>query len=252
MRTRTPSGTSTPCRSPAARRSATIAASTVGRSLRRLRHHVRRRLVGRPAGRDRLLVPGHGCPLRRAHDEAPRRLRAVAFADPASGQGRVPLPARPGRRAGRRGPLPSYANGAVLLRWLRLALQRGGDPPRGRRRAGRALRRRLSRVRHGARARADRSLPAVGPVERHLVAGRREPGRALRRATTTRSRTGSSTTAGSNPARARRGEADAAPLRWGSVAAPVARDPAAPEAADVRLTPALRLQDARVRGARTP
>ena len=58
-----------------------------GRSVRRLRHRVRRRRVGRRARRARLRVPGRGCPLRRAHDEAPRRLRVVAFTDPASGQG---------------------------------------------------------------------------------------------------------------------------------------------------------------------
>ena len=45
---------------------------------------------------------------------------------PASGQGRVPRPPRPGRRPDRGGPRQAHAHGALLLRRLRLALQPGG------------------------------------------------------------------------------------------------------------------------------
>ena len=70
-----------------------------GLPLRQLRAHVRRRVVRRRARRDRRPLPGGGGPLRRAHHQAPRRLRPLALPCPAPGQGRVPRPTRPGGRS---------------------------------------------------------------------------------------------------------------------------------------------------------
>ena len=171
-----------------------------GLPLRQLRPHVRRRLVGRRPRRHRRPVPGGRRPLRRADHQAPRRLRTLALVGPAPGQGRVPGAPRPGRRPQRGGPRPAHAHGALLLRRLRLALQRCGADHGGRRRAGRPARAALRGLRDGARARAHRPLPAVGALERHLMADGPAARRSSSPTTTTRSRRASSTTAGRSPA----------------------------------------------------
>ncbi len=97
--------------------------------LRQLRPDLRRRVVRGQPRRRRRPLPRGGRPLRRAHDEAPRRLRPVALLDAAPGQGRLPRPPRPGGRPDRGGPGQADAHGAVLLRRLRLALQRRRPHP---------------------------------------------------------------------------------------------------------------------------
>ena len=171
-----------------------------GLPLRQLRAHLRRRVVGRRARCHRRPLPGGGGPLRRAHHQAPRRLRPLALPCPAPGEGRVPRPPRPGGRPQRGGAGPAHAHGALLLGRLRLALQRRRAVDRGRCGAGRTPRSPLRGVRHGALPRAHRALPAVRPLERHLR-GPRTPGSpSSSRTTTTPSRKASSTTAGGSPA----------------------------------------------------
>ena len=149
-------------------------------SLRQLRQDLRRRHGrGEPRRHSRTL-PGVRRPLRGAHHEAPRRLRPVAVRDPAPGQGRVPRPPRPRRRSDRGRARPADAHGPLLLGRLRLAVQPGGPLQAGGCPARRPARSALRRVRHCALARADRPLPALGPVERHLVAHRPEPAPTLR------------------------------------------------------------------------
>ena len=111
-----------------------------GLPLRQLRAHLRRRLVRRRPRRPGRRVPGGGGALRRPHHQAPRRLRPVALGRRAPGQGRVPGPPRPGGRSERGGAGAAHAHGALLLRRVRLALQRRGADHRRRRRAGRATR----------------------------------------------------------------------------------------------------------------
>ena len=156
--------------------------------------------VRRRARCDRRPLPGGGGPLRRAHHQAPRRLRALALPCPAPGQGRVPRPPRPGGRSERGGSGPAHAHGALLLGRLRLALQRRRAVDRRRCGAGRAPGSPLRGVRHGALPRAHRTLPAVRPLERHRLAQGPPAARALRATTTTPWRRASSTTAGGSPA----------------------------------------------------
>ena len=194
------------------------------------------------------LSPGRGCPLRRAHDEAPRRLRAWPS--------RVRHPVK-GASGGR--DLVGELGDAVRSRRMRMGLYYSGGydwPYNGavlRRAAdvvlGRALRPRLSRIRDGPRARAHRSLPAVSAVERHLLAARWEPRRALRALLQHGRGRGRQRSLARTEAAAPRRVPDHAPSRWRPDSAPVARDPAAPEAADLRLAPPLGLPDPRVRGA---
>ncbi len=170
-----------------------------GLPLRQLRPHLQRRVVRRRPRCRRRPLPGGGGPLRRAHHQAPRRLRPVALFDSAPGQRRVPRPPRPGGRPDRCGAGPAHAHGAVLLRRVRLAVQRRRVDDGRRCGAGGAARSPLRRVRDGALPRAHRPLYAVGVVERHLVAEGSPAPRALRATTTTPSRTASSTTAGKSP-----------------------------------------------------
>ena len=65
---------------------------------------------------------------------------------------------------------PWFARRPVLLGWLRLALQRRRAEQPGRRHACSPERPLIRAVRHGTRSRTHRSFPAVGAVERHLLA----------------------------------------------------------------------------------
>ena len=137
----------------------------------------------------------HRRPLRRAGDQAPRRLLPVAHR-------RCPTPTGPGfhstaRRRGRAGRGGAGA-GAALRRLLLgrpgLDVQRPAHR-RLQRPAGGPAPGRLRRLRRGPRARAHRPLPAQRAVERHLVAGRpAAAGRAAAASTTRRCPTGWSTT----------------------------------------------------------
>ena len=160
---------------------------------------VRPRLGGRPGqvGPRRLgaALRGHRGPLRRAGHQAPRRLLPVADRGAQPARVRVVLGARRGGRAGRRGAGPGDALRRVLLGRAGLDLQRPSPGHLQRPGAGPA-RRRLSRLRRGPGPRADRSLPPVGAVERHLLAGLdRQAGRGCWPTTTRRCPTAWSTTA---------------------------------------------------------
>ena len=116
------------------------------------------------------------------HDhQAPRGLHPVAGDPTPPAQGRLPRPPGPGGRPHRRRASARPAHGPVLLGRVRLALQRRGHGQSRGRDARGPRRRRLPRLRHRARARAHRALRAVRALERHLLARRGQPGRAVRR-----------------------------------------------------------------------
>ena len=140
---------------------------------------LRRRLGGGPGPVGPRRVGGalrrHRRPLRRAGDQAPRRLLPVAHRGAQPAPARLPLGARRGGRVGRGRPGPGVALRRVLLRGAGLDVQRPSHR-RVQRPAGGPAAGRLRGLRRGPRARADRPLPAQRAVERHLVAGQRRPG----------------------------------------------------------------------------